>query len=90
VLSGGVPGTGCGVTTGCSTVSDWAAGLACGRERRKNPVRAPVPPPCPVLPCAGFFDDALASLFLRGVKKSATSLVAASVRASATMMSPNT
>jgi hypothetical protein len=51
--------------------------------------RAPIPPPCPLLPFAGFF-AALASPFLRGVKKSATSLVAASVRASATMMSPNT
>jgi hypothetical protein len=68
----GFPGTDCSVGAAGSVGSAgsaWAAGLACVRERLKNPIRAPLPPSVPVdLPCAGFFDDAFASPFLRGVK----------------------
>ena len=60
VFSGGFSGI-C-----CRGAGDWRRGLACGRERRKNPVRVAVPL-LPVLPCAGFF-AALVSVFLRGVK----------------------
>src|SRR6266851_2428108 len=78
VLSGSLSGT-C-----CRDAGGRRRSPPCCRECRQNPGRAAGPP----LPSAGFF-GALASAFLRAVKWSATSLVAASVSVSATTMSPN-
>ena len=54
------------VTCSCGTFC-CPAGLACGRERRKNTCRAPSRFHAPLLPCVGFLAG-LASVLLCGVK----------------------